>query len=244
MPGPLDFTFVAMFSVALLLFEYFVFWPRFRAALDSGISGARRDGYLRIMIGQWAIAAVALAIWIAMHRPWSDLRLVAPHGWRLAAGIAIVAAFALLMSAQARSVSRIPPEKRARYRSKLGSVTFLLPHTREEFRWFAALSITAGICEELLYRGYVLWTFTPSLGLAAAALASIVLFGAGHAYQGPSHGIRATAAGAVMTGIVLLTGSLIPAMVLHALMDLGGGVVGYQLLNDPAPAGTSSAPAA
>ncbi len=241
MPGPLDFTFVALFSVVLLLFEHFVFWPRFRAALESGRSGARRDGYRRIMIGQWAIAAVALAIWIATHRPWSDLRLVAPHGWHLAAGIAIVAAFALLMSAQVRSLSRVAPEKRATYRSKLGSVTFLLPHTREELRWFAALSITAGICEELLYRGYALWTFTPSLGLYGAALAIIVLFGAGHAYQGPSHAIRATAAGAVMTAVVLLTGSLIPAIVLHALMDLGGGAVGYRLLNDGARAGASSA---
>jgi uncharacterized protein len=243
-PGPLDFTFVALFAVGLLLFEHYVFWPRFRSALESGVPAARANGYRRIMIGQWAIAAIAVAIWIAMQRPWSDLRLIVPHGWRLAAGIALVAAFALLMAVQARSVSRIAPEKRVAYRSKLGRVAFLLPHTRDELRWFAALSVTAGICEELLYRGYVLWTFTPSLGLTGAALATIVLFGAGHAYQGRSHGIRATAAGAVMTGVVLLTGSLVPAIVLHALMDLGGGNVGYHLLNDPAPSGTSSAPAA
>ena len=243
MPGPLDFGFVVLFSVVLLLFEYFVFWPRFRAALESAVPGARRDGYRRIMIAQWAIAAIALAIWTAMHRPWSDLRLVAPHGWALVGGIGVVAGFVLAMSAQVWSLSRVGREKRTAYRSKLGNVAFLLPHTREEFRWFAALSITAGICEELLYRGYVIWTFTPSFGLVGAALASVVLFGAGHAYQGPSHGIRATLAGAVMTAIVVLTGSLIPAMVLHALMDLGGGIVGYQLLNDSVPADATITPA-
>jgi hypothetical protein len=36
-----------------------------------------------------------------------------------------------------------------------------------------------------------------------------------------------------MTGIVLLTGWLVPAMAVHALMDLSAGVLGYLLLRDP-----------
>jgi hypothetical protein len=35
-----------------------------------------------------------------------------------------------------------------------------------------------------------------------------------------------------MAAIVLTCGSLIPAMILHALIDAGGGLVGYLLLRD------------
>jgi hypothetical protein len=42
-----------------------------------------------------------------------------------------------------------------------------------------------------------------------------------------------------MAAIVLSTGSLIPAMIVHALIDIGGGTVGYLLLRD-----VSTAPAA
>jgi membrane protease YdiL (CAAX protease family) len=232
MPGPIDYAFVAFFAVVLSVFEYLVFWPRFRAAILSGAPNARRDGYRRVLIGQWLIAGVAIAIWASAHRPWRDLGLVVPGGWRLAVSIALVAVVALLAALQLRSVLRVAPEKRAALRPKLGALAFLLPHTREEYRWFSALSITAGVCEELLFRGFLLWTLRPWLGLYGAALAVVVLFGAGHAYQGGSSGIRATAAGAAMTGIVLLTGWLIPAMAVHALMDLSAGVLGYVLLRD------------
>jgi membrane protease YdiL (CAAX protease family) len=231
-PGPIDFAFLVFFAVVLPVIEYRVFFPRFRAALAAGTPGARRNGYRRITAGQWLIAAAGVALFARTGRPWTDLGLIIPSGWRAAAAIAIAGAFALLLAVQLRSVARLAPEKLAKVRASIASLAFLLPHTREERDWFVALSVTAGICEEFLYRGVLIWTLRPSLGLAGAALASILLFGAGHAYQGPKHGIRATAAGIVMTAIVLLTGSLLPAMLVHASMDLGAGFLGYRLLND------------
>ena len=108
----------------------------------------------------------------------------------------------------------------------------MLPRTAGEHRWFIALSTTAGFCEELLYRGYLPWLFAPWLGRLGALLFVAVLFGTGHLYQGPKGAIRATVAGIVMVAIVLATNSLIPAMIAHALIDIGGGTVGYLLLRD------------
>jgi membrane protease YdiL (CAAX protease family) len=46
--------------------------------------------------------------------------------------------------------------------------------------------------------------------------------------------VKATIIGAVMATVVLATGSLVAAMILHALIDAVGGTVGYLLLrNDP-----------
>ena len=87
-------------------------------------------------------------------------------------------------------------------------------------------------CEELLYRGYLVWFFAPWLGTVGAMAFVVAIFGVSHAYQGRKGAIRATLAGTVMAAIVLGTGSLIPAMIVHALIDIGGGIVGYLLLRD------------
>ena len=62
--------------------------------------------------------------------------------------------------------------------------------------------------------------------LLGAMIAVVAIFGISHAYQGWKGAVKATIAGAVMAAIVLATGSLIPAMIVHALIDAGGGTVG------------------
>jgi membrane protease YdiL (CAAX protease family) len=65
--------------------------------------------------------------------------------------------------------------------------------------------------------------------------AIVVAFGISHAYQGRKGATRATIAGAVMAAMVLTSGSLIPAMIAHALIDIGGGTVGYWLQREQEP---------
>jgi membrane protease YdiL (CAAX protease family) len=132
---------------------------------------------------------------------------------------------------QLRSFVRLGAARRVAARPKLGDVVFLLPHTRRELAWFLALSATAGTCEELLYRGYLVWFFSPWLGPAGAFVAVIVVFGIDHLYQGRQGAMRATLAGAVMTALAAVTGWLVPVMIIHALVDAGSGLVGYLLLS-------------
>lgn len=232
MPVLADVVFAFLIIVAASIFEYAYFWPRFRAAVNAGRPDARVKAYRRGVIGQWLFAAAAITIWTSCDRPWEALRLVVPNGGRLALSIVLLAASVALLAVQFWSVMRLPQERRVAARPQLGGVAFMLPHTPIEQRWFMLLSVTAGFCEELLYRGYLVWFFAPWVGTVGAMTAVVVLFGVGHAYQGPKGAVRATIAGAVMGAIVLATGSLIPAMLVHALIDIGGGTVGYLLLRD------------
>ena len=106
------------------------------------------------------------------------------------------------------------------------------PHLAVEHR---QLALTAGFCEELLYRGYLVWCVAPWLGQLGGMAAIVLAFGVSHAYQGRKGAMRATLAGLVMAVIVLTSGSLIPAMIVHALIDIGGGTVGYLLQREEAP---------
>ena len=106
----------------------------------------------------------------------------------------------------------------------------LSPRTRFEMGWFVALSLTAGFCEEFIFRGYLIWVFRPVLGLWGAAAFSVVVFALAHAYQG-AKGILSTGfIGLLFTLVVLITGSLWPAIALHALLDIGQGLIAWLVL--------------
>jgi membrane protease YdiL (CAAX protease family) len=108
----------------------------------------------------------------------------------------------------------------------------LAPHTRSELGWWLAVSLSAGFCEEFVFRGYLIWVFQPLLGLWGAAAFSVVVFAAAHAYQG-AKGILATGVvGSLLTLVVLISGSLLPAIALHALTDIGTGLVAWLALRN------------
>jgi uncharacterized protein len=184
------------------------------------------------MAMEWLFAGCVWARWLAQGRTWAWLWLVWPEGWRQGVNWMVFAAVVGLLVAQTRSLAKLTEERRVALRPKLEHVATLLPHTSEDYLWFVALSVTAGVCEELLYRGFLLWVLRPSLGLWGAAVASVLLFGAAHAYQGSRGTIQATVMGVIFSGLTLLTGSILGAMAAHAIIDILGGTSGYQLLRE------------
>jgi membrane protease YdiL (CAAX protease family) len=103
----------------------------------------------------------------------------------------------------------------------IGDVQALLPRNRSELRFGAALAINAGVVEELLFRlamPALVFGFTGSS--VAAVVVSIVVFGGLHVYQGLAGIIGATIIGAVFMAIYIATGSILVAIVVHALFDL------------------------
>src|SRR5436190_14510866 len=107
----------------------------------------------------------------------------------------------------------------------------LIPHTRGEFRLFMPLAVTAGICVEFLFRGYLVWVLAAWIGVLPAAIASMVLFGLGHGYQGGKFGFRAFSVGVVLGVMALVTSSLLPGILLHAAIDLGSGWITYMAMS-------------
>ena len=243
MPSLTDAVFVFALVVVASVFEYVYFWPRVRAEVAAGKPSARVSAYRRGVVGEWAFTIAALAIWTAFARPWSAMRLGLPHGWRLGVGVLFVLAAVGFVVLQLWSVARLPVERRVAARPKLRSVAFILPRTAREESWFLGLSTTAGFCEELLFRGYLPWFFAPWLGSVGAMALVVIIFGLTHAYQGRSGVVNATLAGAFMAALVLVTDSLVPAMIVHALIDIGSGTVGYWLLREY-PEAPSTQPAA
>lgn len=102
----------------------------------------------------------------------------------------------------------------------------VMPVTRGEKWLFVLLSLAAGVCEEIVFRGFLPLFVQPWFGhYMLAALPVCVVFGILHAYQG-AHGIvRTTLLGLLLAAGAGWTGSLLPAMAAHTALNLLIGLV-------------------
>jgi len=107
----------------------------------------------------------------------------------------------------------------------------LLPVNLIEYLPFSALAITAGVCEEFLYRGFVLAAFfRAALPVWAAVVLASLLFGFAHAYQGKAGIVSTGLFGVVLAVARLAIGSLVPVMIWHASLDLAAGIAAPKYL--------------
>src|ERR1051325_6306529 len=215
-----DLLFLALFVLGLLV-DPLIVWPAFVRRLREDSVRARRFLWSSWMVLLWLLTAAGVALWMSEARAWGPLGLVALHGWRLWVSTGLVSAPAISYGRRAAKIARA---KSIRVKIVNPGVERLVPHTWPELRLWLALSVTAGCCEEFLFRGYLIWAFQPLLGLWGAAVLSLVVFAAAHAYQGAKGMVAVGTIGAVLTVVVLTFGSLWPAMVMHAIIDAGEGL--------------------
>jgi membrane protease YdiL (CAAX protease family) len=101
------------------------------------------------------------------------------------------------------------------------AVQFLLPHGALEITLWIAVSITAGICEEALYRGYLQRQFMAMTGsVPAGILLSAAAFGTAHAYQGLRLAVQIGLLGALSGIVAYRCRSVRPGMIAHASRDV------------------------
>jgi membrane protease YdiL (CAAX protease family) len=229
--SPHDIGFCLFLMVAWPIYEKVVDWPRFQRWLDRVPSRARIREFRMTIIQQWVITAIAGFIWLHGGRRWEDIGMRPLMGWRLLGSAVLVLVLIALNAYQVRVIARSEKTRLAARNSKsIKSVEMILPHNDAELRWFLLVSMTAGFCEEFLFRGYLIHALAPVFTWWGAAALALIPFGLLHGYQGRSGIIKTTIVGALMTLIVAATRSLIPAMVMHAVIDIGGGVVAYTII--------------
>lgn len=105
---------------------------------------------------------------------------------------------------------------------------WMMPSNRTELNWFTwGVSMSAGICEELLFRGFFIGVLGTHIGVIASLLVGSVLFGVCHVYQGWSNVLRTGVIGLLLGCIYLFTESLWIVIALHCMVDIFGGWMGY-----------------
>ena len=107
------------------------------------------------------------------------------------------------------------------------SIQQLLPRGGLEALLWVTLSVSAGICEEFVFRGYFLRQFEALSGSRPiAVVAQAVLFGISHGYQGVAACAHIAAYGILFGWFAVWRGSLRPGMIAHAWTDIAAGLLG------------------
>lgn len=102
-------------------------------------------------------------------------------------------------------------------------VSPIFPITKKEKKLWGYVSITAGITEEIIYRGFSIFAFTylfPDLSVWIVILLASILFGLAHSYQGFVMGVlRTTIFGVLFSILYIGLDSIIPLILFHFLLD-------------------------
>ncbi len=100
------------------------------------------------------------------------------------------------------------------------AIRFLLPSNENEYRWSIGASFAAGICEEIVYRGFLYWMLIHFMHFIPAIFIANLIFGLCHYGTGFKNAFLAFSLGLLLSTIFLFTESLWVLMLIHVLIDI------------------------
>lgn len=125
--------------------------------------------------------------------------------------------------------SNITSESLADVKGKMEDVYHYLPKTKGEFNWFIILSISAGICEEIIFRLFLYEFLKENIGLLIAFVLTNVVFAITHIGMGKQNIISSFILGLLFSAIYYFTENIWIAVLLHIAIDINGGILGYRM---------------
>jgi uncharacterized protein len=199
------------------------FTTRKLASGTAASPNARLMTYLFTLAEEWGLC---LYVYLGMRSRGMTVRRAINARWARGRdvwrdiGIALVALVAFFAIEGASSV--IFRGNNAAASKVLAQLT---PQTALELTVWIALAISAGFCEEFMFRGYLQEQFRRLTGSAALGVTiQAVFFGAGHGYQGWALMLTIFFVGLLLGGVAAWRKSLVPTMITHGVGDTIAGV--------------------
>jgi CAAX protease family protein len=213
-------------ALAAVLLVVYPAWDYFDTRLlRSGTDSREKLRYYQRTFGFEWIAA-ALALWSMGPRlflfPSGLPAFATGHAtaYRVAGYAISLLVIWLILSPHIQALRK--PQVKDKLRKALARMQFFLPKTHKEARWFLVLSVTAGTCEEVLYRGFLiryLGREPGQLGMIGGVLVAVLAFGAAHLYQGVQGFLNSAIGGLLFAVVFLLTGNLVLPILFHIAAD-------------------------
>jgi uncharacterized protein len=175
--------------------------------------------YLSIIGLEWGLVATVraavnhkgIALWDVIGGRWSS--------WKdIAVDVAVSIPFLFLWEATARIIHRLLGPDAAK------SINSMLPRSPVEIVLWIMLSVSAGICEEIVFRGYFQKQFAAyTRSIAAAVVLQGLVFGIGHSYQGLKQVVIISVLGMLYGALAGWRKNLRANMISHAWTDIWNG---------------------
>ena len=212
--------FIVMLLIQLALVAL-GFWLQQRPGTESVLPQKRNvlPLYLSVIALEWGLVATVcgaakdrgISLWEIIGGRWKS--------WKdIARDLLLCVPFVIVWELAARGMHHLLGPDEAK------SIGSLLPQSAIEIVLWIAVSITAGICEEVVFRGYFQRQFAAYTGsVAAGVLLQAVVFGLGHSYQGLKQAVLISGLGVLYGCFAAWRRSLRPNMMAHAWTDIWNG---------------------
>jgi membrane protease YdiL (CAAX protease family) len=187
------------------------------AIRDQGET-ARIASYKQVIMTWAGFASCVLAMWVLLDRDWTELGFVFPDTVPLLVGLAVAAVVISLVVIPMRKQSQ-SRKGASEFMNQVGEMILFMPASRAEESWFKAVSVNAGLVEELIFRGYLIWYLDHFMGPWWAGVLAIFLFGLGHIYQGLKMLPGILFISAIAVTLYVYTGSLLVPVLFHIFLD-------------------------
>lgn len=194
------------------------------------VSSAERLGlYAATIAFQWLLVAVtAWRCWVRGLNA-AQLGLAGPADGQIFLAAAAGTLFlGILHWLNLRRIGHLPSEMHGRLKEFAERV---LPRTAVEMLLYFALSLTAAVCEEFLYRGFAMAVLA-RLGwpVWVIVIVTAAMFGLAHLYQGRGGVASTCILGFVFGAARIAYDSLVPVIIWHAAVDVIAGIAGRRYL--------------
>lgn len=177
--------------------------------------------------GQILIMALATLLVVRMHAVRGERKAfirfqLSPNVWKvtlLSALLFVVAQPAILFLGWLNSFLPVPEFMKEMQESMAQIISNLLKSDNMLLLGIFHVGLVPAVCEEIMYRGYVMRALEKSWGIATAILVSGLIFGAYHLQL--SNILPLATLGVLLAYVTYVSNSLIPAMVAHFVNNAG-----------------------
>lgn len=181
--------------------------------------------YKSIMVMQWAMC---LPVLILLGLQEAGLASIGLHFLTNPLSVAGLVG-AVFLGYQLVRILPYPERRLIKAKKKLNAVLYILPKNRQEHKWSTMVSITAGICEEILFRGLFYELLAQYMLPLYAILIVNIMFGLGHAGTQLKNMLSTMGLGLLWSITYHFTGSLWAPVLMHILVDFYSLTLGYKV---------------
>ena len=197
-------------------------------------SEQKRTIYISGSFSLFIMGAVVMAAWLLFKRPLPEIGLTQPvniHAWWWMVILFALIYFldtAVTLSSK-KAIDKAVDEWKKR--------TPFLPTKKSELPEYLLMCFSAGVFEEIVYRGYLVnycWYLFDGSGYqrSLAVLVPALVFSISHFYQGTKAVIKIFVLALLFGYIFIYSGSLLIVMILHFLVDAIGGLLTMKYLKE------------
>lgn len=208
-------------------------------ALPSVSGRERIQLYATTILFQWTLAAIVAWRAVARGLSWRELGIATP--WTPSVLLLTLIGATLIAGGHWANLRRMAASTHPAIQQLRAMGARLFPQTPGQTFFYILLAVTAGCCEEFIFRGFVIAAlFRAGFAAWIVVLLSSAMFGIAHLYQGKGGSVGTGILGTLFAIAKIAYHGLLPVVVWHAVLDIVAGLAGAHYFSRPAKVGSDA----